>query len=303
MKCDLISTTLLQCLRNRRRFRSTNNVFNRPTFVSNSQTMSSYAKHFEDLAKAIESLEVFPNIIREFTNFLKQRYLKKHKLSELVWIHELCGEYEDSCKGYTKFIKRVIGSEFLARCLHVKNDEIDSLIKELKANINAANKRLNNFLGETERKEVVEKLDVELTKMESAKAKKDKKDKYMMKFGDWLKGEVLEQVGEVFAKVVGPLWDFVYTNASEAIRSDYDHDILKMAVEQINSAIPKMEESLDLNRRALRGIDSIVDVFAKLHEEKDSDLEKEFWRLSPMQHDIDNACDRITKEVEKLKNV
>ena len=264
--------------------------------------MSSYAKHFGDLAKAIESLEVFPNIIREFTHFLKQRYLKKHKLSELVWIHELCGEYEDSCKGYTKFIKRVIGDQFLARCLHVKDEEIASLVQELKANINAANKRLNNFLGETERKEVVEKLDGELSKMESAKAKKDKKDKYVSKFGDWLKGKVLEEVGEVFAKVVGPLWDFVYTNASEAIRSDYDHDILKAAVEQIHSAIPKMEESLDTNRRALRGIDSIVDVFAKLHEEKDAGLAKEFWLLSPMRHNIENACDQISKEVEKLKN-
>ena len=262
--------------------------------------MSGYANHFEQLAKAVESLEVFPHIIKEFTSFLKQRYLKKHKPSELVWIDELCLEYKGNCKGYVKFIKRVISSQFLGKCLNPTEDEIGDLIKEVKANINASNKRLNTFLGETERKEVVEKLDGELSKMEATKAKKDKKEKYRMKFSEWLKGKVLEQVGEVFAKVVGPLWDFVYTNASMAIQSDYDHEVLLAAVQKIHVAIPEMEKSLDMNRSALKGIASILEVFAKLHEEKDAGLKNQMIFLYPMQTTIDNACDRINELIEHL---
>ncbi len=262
--------------------------------------MSNYSVYFEDLAKAIDTLEVFPNIIKEFTNFLKQRYLKKHKPSELVWIDALCGEYEDNCKHYAKFIKRVVASQFLAKCLNVSEGEIGDLIKELKANINAANRRLNNFLGETDRKQVVEKLDGELSRMESSQKKKDKKEKYIFKFSEWLKDKVLDQVEEVFAKVVGPLWEMVMTNAAMAIQSDYDHDVLKKAIENIHGTIPKMEESLDSNRRALKGIGDVLEVFSKMHEQKDAGLARELQSLFPVQNRIDNACNRITKLVDSL---
>ena len=297
MKYDLISSSLLECLLFGRRFRSKHNALD-------SETMSTYGTHFEELARAIGTLEVFPNIIKEFTNFLKQRYLKKHKPSELVWIDRLCGKYEDNCKHYAKFIKRVVSSQFLAKCLHAKEEEIGDLLKEFKANLNAANKRLDNFLGETDRKEVVEKLDGELSKMEAAQQKRDKKDKYKLKFTDWLKGKVLEQVGEVFAKVVGPLWEMVYTNASMAIQSDYDHDVLKAAVDNLHGAMPQMEESLNSNRSALKGISYVLEVFLKLHEQnpKDAGLAREMMTLSPMRNSIDNACDRITKLVESLNN-
>ena len=264
--------------------------------------MSSYGKHFEDLAKAIETLEVFPKIIKEFTTFLKQRYLKKHKPAELVWIYRLCGEYEDSCKYYAKFIKRVVSSQFLAKCLNAKEEEIANLIKELQANIKAANRRLDNFLGETDRNEVVEKLDGELIKMESSQKKKDKKEKYILKFNEWLKNKVVDQVGDVFAKVVGPLWDMVQSNAAMAIQSDYDHDVLKKAVDTIQATIPRMEESLEINRKALNGVDSVMEVFWRMHEQKDAALEREMLAIFPMQNHIDNACDHITKLVETLSN-
>jgi predicted DNA-binding protein YlxM (UPF0122 family) len=262
--------------------------------------MSSYGKHFEELAKAIETLEVFPNIIKEFTSFLKQRYLKKHKAAELVWIDRLCGEYEDNCKHYAKFIKRVVSNEFLAECLNVREEEIADLIKEFKANINAANRRLDNFLCESDRNEVVEKLDGELSKMESSQKKKDKKEKYKFKFSEWLKDKVLEQADEVFAKVVGPLWEMVCSNATMAIQSDYDHDVLKKAVENIHGTIPKMEESLDMNRNALKGIGQVLEVFSRMHEEKNAALLKEMLALHPMQNRIDIACDHVTKLVESL---
>ena len=264
--------------------------------------MSGYGKHFEDLAKAIETLEVFPNIIKEFTTFLKQRYLKKHKPAELVWIDRLCGEYKDNCEQYAEFIKRVVSSQFLAKCLNAKEEEIANLIKELKANINAANKRLNNFLGETDRNEVVEKLDEELSKMESSQKKKDKKEKYILKFNEWLKNKVVDQVGDVFAKVVGPLWENVQSNAAMAIQSDYDHDVLRKAVDTIQATIPRMEESLEINRKALSGIGSVMDVFWKMHEQKDDALAREMLAIFPMQNHINNACDHITKLVESLSN-
>ena len=264
--------------------------------------MSSYGKHFEDLAKAIETLEVFPNIIKEFTTFLKQRYLKKHKSTELVWIDRLCGEYEDNCKHYAKFIKRVVSSQFLAKCLNAKEEEIANLIKELKANINAANRRLDNFLGETDRNEVVEKLDGELSKMESSQKKKDKKEKYILKFGEWLKNKVMEQVGDVFAKVVGPLWEMVLSNATMAIQSDYDHEVLTKAVETIRGTLPRMEESLEINRKALNGIGSVMDVLWRMHEQKDAALAREMLAIFPMHNQVDDACDHITKLVESLSN-
>ena len=256
--------------------------------------MSSYSVYFEDLAKAIDTLEVFPNIIKEFTNFLKQRYLKKHKPSELVWIDALCGEYEDNCKHYAIFIKRVVASQFLAKCLNVSEGEIGDLIKELKANINAANRRLNNFLGETDRKQVVEKLDGELSRMESSQKKKDEQEKYIFKLIEYLKDKVLDQVGEVFAKIVGPLWEMVQTNAAMAIKSEYDHEVLKKAIENIHGAIPKMEESLESNRRALKGIGDMLE---------DAGLARELQSLFPaqiLQNRIDNACNRITKLVDSL---
>lgn len=264
--------------------------------------MSDYGQQFNALATAIESLKIFPETITEFTTFLKQRYLRKHKPSELFWIDRLCGVYEDNCKHYAKFIKRVVATQFLGECLHADESQRGDLIKELKANINAAKKRLDNFLGETNKKEVIEKMDGELSKMEAIQQKKDKSEKYAMKFSEWLKGKVLEQVGEVFAKVIGPLWDMVYTNASMAIKSDYDHEQLQAAVQNIQSCLPKMEESLDSNRRALKRISDVLDVFAVMFDEKDPELVKHMRSLYHLQNNVVDACDQITKLVEALKD-
>lgn len=258
-----------------------------------------YNKYFqEDLVKALESLQVFPLVIKDCRDFLKQRYLKKHKRSELVWIDKLSGEYKDNCQHYAEFIKRIVAIEFLAKCLNIKENEVNELISRLKANINAANKRLNNFLGETDRKEVVGKLDAELAKMESSQQKADKKQKYAFKFSEFIKGKVLEHVGEIFAKVVGPLWEMIFTNATSAIQSDYDHQVLVDAINHIQTAMPEMEKSLDQNRRALKAVD---DVLETLKQQDGSKIKEILLGLYPVQNDIINTCDNVIKLVNELE--
>lgn len=264
--------------------------------------MADYQPQFEELVTAIKSFEVFPEVIKEFTELLKQRYLRKHRSpKDLEWIDELCGQYHDSCHNYVDFIKRVVATQFLGKCLSVDSDsERKRIIRELKANIRAARKpggRLDRFLGETEREEVLEKVDQVLTEMEEMQKSEAKKAKYFQKFSDWLKGKVLEQVSAVFAKIISPLWDMVYTNAMLAVASDYDHDTLKSAVVNIGKYVPEMENSMELNRRALDGINSVLEV---LETEDEETLKTSMRRLYPMENKVKNGCVDLMKLLAKL---
>lgn len=260
-----------------------------------------YQPQFLDIVTAIDSLRVFDDTITQFTVLLKQRYEREHSPKELQWIDELCGDYHDNCHNYVQFIKQVIAERFLAKCLTLEEDaERRELIKEFKANIRAANRRLDNFMGrETNREEVLGKVDGVLSEMEEVQKKKDKKAKYYLKFSEWLKGKVLEQVSEVFAKVISPLWDMVYTNATLAVQSNYDHETLKSAVLKIGENVPEMEESLDQNRRALEGINSVLKV---LEGEDEASLKTAMRRLSPIQTKIKNSCDKMLKLLSNLKS-
>lgn len=259
-----------------------------------------YQQHFEAVGKAIQSLRIFPDTIKEFTEMLRQGYQRNHSTRDLVWIDELCGIYHDNCYNYVEFIKRVIATQFLAQCLTTENDsERKRIINELKANLRAANKRLDRFLGPTERKEVVEKLDGVLTEMEEIKTKRDKKAQYFQKLSEWLRGKLLEQVSVVFAKIIGPLWDMIYTNATLALQSDYDHETLKCAVSNIGKNVPRIEESVEENRRALEGVNSVLKV---LETEEEELLGKSLRYLYPMEIRVKNACDDIIKLLESLKS-
>ena len=207
---------------------------------------------FQRLIEAIASLKIFPETIEEFTKLLKQRYQRKHSPKDLEWIDKLCGNYHDNCYNYVKFIKRVFAAQFLAKCLTAEEDaQRKNIITELKANTDAAMKsggRLDRFMGNTNKKQVLENIDEVLAQMEHMQKKEAKKQKYFQKFSSWLKEKVLDQVSVVFAKVIGPLWDMISENVVLAVQSDYDHDTLILAVETIGKDIPLMEKSIEDNR-------------------------------------------------------
>ena len=212
---------------------------------------------FQRFIEAIASLKIFPETIEEFTKLLKQRYRRKHSPKDLEWIDKLCGNYHDNCYNYVNFIKRVFAAQFLAKCLTAEEDaQRKNIITELKANIEAAIKpdgRLDRFMSKTSKKQVLENIDEVLRQMEHMQKKEAKKQKYFQEFSSWLKDKVLDQVSVVFAKVIGPLWDMICENAMLAVQSDYDHDTLILAVENIGKYIPLMEKSVEDNRYILNG--------------------------------------------------
>ena len=255
--------------------------------------MSHYSSYFIELKEAIKSLDIFPKLFKEFETFWKQGFRKPHKVGN-DGIPSLIRECIDSCKGYSEFIKTVVAEQFLANCLNAKLDEIDPMLKELKTNIDFAQKRLNGFFGENgELDELVEKLKDDFSRLKSLEEKSIETSQKLNKFLDGVK----KIPG---AKNIGPAVDDFKLHASKAVESDYDHKALVTAFEMIDKSIPEAEESLEENRRALTGIEKVIEVIEKRLEEKESDLSRDLWDLSLLHHDINNACDDIIKKIANL---
>ena len=198
---------------------------------------------FQCLAKAINSLEIFPEILKNFTAFLTQKYLSEEnpsKVEDLEWIVILRDKYYDNCHSYVTFIENRIATQFLAECLTKEALERTEIITELKANIEAAEGRLVNFTSNMSKDDVLK------TIVEAEKQPKQKE--HFQHFTAWLKGQVLDAVSPVFATIIGPLWHMIKENVELAVQSDYDYQTLVQAVKMIRKNLEVMDGSIKGNR-------------------------------------------------------
>lgn len=258
--------------------------------------MSHYSSYFIELKEAIKSLDIFPKLFKEFETFWKQGFRKPHKVGN-DGIPSLIRECIGKCKGYSEFIKTVVAKQFLANCLNAKLDEIEPMLKELKTNIEFANKRLNGFLGESgELNELVEKLNDDFSRLESLE---QKSNETRQTFNEAF--NVAKRIFSQVAENIEPVLDDTKLHVSSAVESDYDHKALVTAFETIKKSIPEAENSLEENRRALTGIEKVIEVIKKRLEQKGPDLSRDLWDLSLLDHDINNACDDIIKKIANLE--
>lgn len=201
---------------------------------------------FQCLAEAIKSLETFPETLENFTEFLRQRYLSENnpskvKVKDLEWIVQLCGKYHDNCSLYVTFIEKVVVTQFLAECLTKEASKRTEIITGLKANIDAAERRLDRFTSNMSKADVLKIIG-------EAEKQPTKNKKYFQQLSTWLKEKVLGEVSTVFAPIIGPLWDMIEKNVELAVQSDYDHQTLVAAVGKITENLQLMDGSIKGNR-------------------------------------------------------